>query len=258
MRGGRQRRLDFEGAVNFRDLGGYPAAGGRRTRWRTLYRSDSLADLSSADIEKLGALGLRTLIDFRLPTERQLKPNRLPPGESVKVVELGFVPKGTLDMLGKVRNGSIDSQEVERLVIAQYRLFPVDHNEEYRRAFEIAAQPEGYPLLIHCTSGKDRTGFGIAALLMAVGVPREIVLQDYDLTNQYRRSVPQLFGPNTSEALVRTLLSAQPQYMQAALDEIDRIYGSFEQYVETGLGLGAAARARLVDLLTEPDADGAS
>jgi protein-tyrosine phosphatase len=256
MHGGQQRRLDFEGAVNFRDMGGYPAADGRRTRWRRLYRSDSLADLSPADIEKLGALGLHTLIDFRLPAERQLKPNRLPPGESLKIVELGFVPAGTLDMLGKVRDGSIDSEEVKRRVTAQYRLLPVDHNGEYQRVFEIASQAEGYPFLIHCTSGKDRTGFGVAALLLSVGVPREIVLEDYGLTNQYRRPVPQLFGPNTSEAVVRTLLSAQPQYLQAALDEIDSVYGSFDRYVEKGLGLGAAGRARLVDLLTEPDAGG--
>jgi protein-tyrosine phosphatase len=91
-------------------------------------------------------------------------------------------------------------------------------------------------------------------LLLAVGAPREIVLQDYDLTNQYRRPVPQLFGPNTSEAVVHMLLSAQPQYLRAALAEIDAVYGSFDAYVEKGLGLGAEGRARLVELLTEPDA----
>jgi protein-tyrosine phosphatase len=254
MHGGQQRRLDFEGAVNFRDMGGYPAAGGRRTRWRRLYRSDSLADLSRIDIEKLAALGLHTLIDFRLPAERQLKPNRLPPGESVKTVELGFLPAGTLEMLRKVRDGSIDSAGIERFVISQYRLFPVDHNDEYRRLFEIASLGEDFPLLIHCTSGKDRTGFGIAMLLLAVGVPREVVLEDYDLTNQYRRPVPQLFGPNTSEAVVHTLLSAQPRYLQAAFDEIDSVYGSFDRYLVAALGLDATGRARLVELLTEPDA----
>ena len=256
MHGGQQRRLDFEGAVNFRDMGGYPVAGGRRTRWGRLYRSDSLADLTPRDIEKLAALGLHTLIDFRLPAERQLKPNRLPPGERLKIVELGFLPKGTLEMLKRVREGAIDTAEIEGFVIAQYRMFPVDHNDEYRRVFEIAAQGEDYPLLIHCTSGKDRTGFGIAMLLLAVGAPREIVLQDYDLTNQYRRPVPQLFGPETSEAVVHMLLSAHPQYLRAALDEIDAVYGSFDAYVEKGLGLGAQERARLVELLTELDAGG--
>ena len=78
MQNRRQRRLDFEGAVNFRDIGGYPAGAGRRTRWRTLYRADSLADLTPADLDRLDALGLRTLIDFRLPEERRAKPDRLP------------------------------------------------------------------------------------------------------------------------------------------------------------------------------------
>jgi protein-tyrosine phosphatase len=66
----RDRRLPFEGAVNFRDMGGYPAGAGRRTRWARLYRADNLGDLTPADLTRLDALGLRTLIDFRLPLER--------------------------------------------------------------------------------------------------------------------------------------------------------------------------------------------
>jgi len=66
----RQRRLDFEAAINFRDLAGYPAEGGRRTRWGMLFRADSLADLTEADIKRLHALDLKTLIDSRLPAER--------------------------------------------------------------------------------------------------------------------------------------------------------------------------------------------
>ena len=251
----RQRRLDFGGAVNFRDVGGYPAGDGRRTRWDRLYRSDSLADLTGEDLARLEGLGLKTLIDFRLPIERQLKPNRLPPGASIEAIELGFVPDGTLPMLQLVKSGAIDAAEIERRVIAQYRLFGIDHSAEYRRVFEVAASAESYPLLLHCTSGKDRTGFGVALLLLAVGVPLATVMQDYELTNRYRRPVPQLFGPETSEEVASILLSAQPKYLEAALEEIERAFGSFDAFLQQRLGVGAATRARLVEILTEPDPD---
>ena len=155
----RQRRLEFEGAVNFRDMGGYPAGAGRETRWHTLYRADSLADLTAADLERLQALGLRALIDFRLPEERHAKPDRLPDGHAITIIEPGFVPAGTLDMLRLVRSGTIEPHEIERRVIAQYRLFGIDHLAEYRRVMEAATRADSYPLLLHCTSGKDRTGF---------------------------------------------------------------------------------------------------
>jgi protein-tyrosine phosphatase len=255
MQAHRERRLEFEGAVNFRDVGGYAAHGGRRTRWGRLYRADSLADLTSADLVRLDGLGLSTLVDFRLPSERLAKPDRLPPDTSIKAVELGFIPEGTLPMLELVKSGSIDAAEIETRVVAQYRLYGVDHAREYREVFEIAGKAESYPLLLHCTSGKDRTGYGIAMLLLTVGVPLDIVLEDYDLTNRYRRPVPHLFGPNTSDEVAKVLLSAQSKYLEAALDEIDRRFGSFDAYLERELGVDDAARAKLNDLLTEPEAD---
>jgi protein-tyrosine phosphatase len=246
-----ERRLKFEGAINFRDLGGYPAADGRRTRWRRLFRSDSLADMSEMDLQQLADLALRGLVDFRTEDERVLKPNRLPEGACIRVLELGFLPAGTLEMLEQVRAGTISAQELERKVISQYRKFGVDHVEEYRRALNFATEADNYPLLIHCTSGKDRTGFASALLLLAVGVPRDIVLQDYDLTNLYRRDVSHLFGPKTQEDIISLLLSAQAHYLEAALEEIDRVYGSFDAYLTRTLQVDEIKRARLVELLTD-------
>jgi protein-tyrosine phosphatase len=247
-----RRRILFEGAINFRDLGGYPAEPGRQTRWNRVYRADNLAGLTQADLVLLETLGLSTLIDFRLPIERQTHPDRLPRGSSIQRVELGFVPAGTLEMLSLVKRGAIDVADLERRVIGQYRLFCIDHIEEYRQTVAIASEPDNYPLLLHCTSGKDRTGFAAALLLLAVGVPREIVIEDYTLTNLYRRPVPQLFGPETPEEVAAVLLSAQPKYLEAALEEIDRAHVSFDAYLEQALVVNEAQRERLVETLTEP------
>ncbi len=156
-------------------------------------------------------------------------------------------------MLARVRAGSITTAELEREVLGHYRLFVADHAEEYRRTVAFAAEPENYPLLVHCTSGKDRTGIASAILLLAVGVPRAVVLEDYDLTNRYRRDVSHLFGPSTPEDLISLLLSAPAHYLEAALDEMDRRFGSFDGYLAKGLGVDDAMRRRLTDLLTESD-----
>jgi protein-tyrosine phosphatase len=245
------RRLDFEGAINFRDLGGYRAAGGRHTRWRRLFRADSLADLTPADLTRLDALGLGGLIDFRTSAERALKPDRLPEGARLRKLELGFLPAGTLEMLERVRAGRIETNELERLIVGQYRKFGVEHVDEYRQALAFAADPGNYPLLVHCTSGKDRTGFAAAVLLLAVGVPREEVLEDYGLTNHYRRDVSHLFGPQTSQEIIALLLSAQTIYLESALEAIDRAHGSFDDYLRNALGVDDAMRERLFDILTE-------
>jgi protein-tyrosine phosphatase len=247
-----RRRILFEGAVNFRDLGGYRAGDGRQTRWGQVYRADNLAGLTEADLVLLESLGLKALIDFRLPMEREASPDRLPQGSSIRRIEAGFVPAGTLEMLALVKAGRMSAGELERRVTAQYRLFCVDHNEEYRQTFAVALDPGSYPLLLHCTSGKDRTGFAAALLLLALDVPRETVIEDYNLTNLFRRPVPHLFGPETPEEVTTILLSAQPKYLEAALDQVDRVYGSFDDYLEQALGVGDSDRQRLADLLTEP------
>jgi protein-tyrosine phosphatase len=87
---------------------------------------------------------------------------------------------------------------------------------------------------------------------LALGVSRETVIEDYDLTNLFRRPVPHLFGPETPEEVTTILLSAQPKYLEAAFDEIDRVYGSFDDFLWQSLGVSESDRRRLVDLMTEP------
>ena len=245
-----KRRVELEGAVNFRDLGGYPTVGGRTTRWRTMYRSDSLADLTVQDFAALEQLGIRTLCDFRLPDERARMPNRLPPGHRMNVVPIGFVPEGTLDMLSRINNGEYGPDDVERDMLVHYRKFVSEHAAEYGRVFEIVMSKHSLPFLMHCASGKDRTGFAAAAVLLAVGVPRDVVIEDYAMTNDYRRDITHLFSNTVSKTTIDALTSANPRYIEAALDEIDARFGSTADWLEA-LGVGPSDQLRLRDILTE-------
>jgi protein-tyrosine phosphatase len=240
----------MEGAVNFRDLGGYPAIGGRTTRWGIMYRSDSLANLTNQDLTVLEELGIRTICDFRIPVEVAGRPDRLPVGHGMRVVPISFIPSGALDMLAAINSGQFGPDDVEREVLGQYRRLVDDHAAEYRRVFEIILSEDALPCLVHCVSGKDRTGFVAAAVLLAVGVPRDVIIKDYAITNDYRRDLAHYFDKDVSKATLDTLTSANPRYIEAALDEIDAQFGSTAVWLES-LGMGPRDQLRLLDLLTE-------
>jgi protein-tyrosine phosphatase len=153
-------------------------------------------------------------------------------------------------MLSAIDRGQYGPADVEREVLIHYKKFVNDHASEYRRVFEIILAKDSLPLLMHCTSGKDRTGFAAAAVLLAVGVAREIIVSDYALTSDYRRDIGHLFSNAVSKQTLDVLTSANPRYIEAALDEIDARFGTTEAWLES-LGVGPSRRARLRDLLTE-------
>ena len=246
-----ERRLAFEGAVNFRDLGGYDVGAGCLTRWQRVYRSDSLGDLTERDVARLAALELHGLIDFRLPHERERHPNRLPAGAAFRSVEMGFWPDGVAEMHRQFQVGALDEAGMERATMAFYRNFPLHHAAEYRCLLETIENAAGRPILFHCVSGKDRTGFGAAVILMALGASRDVVLEDYALSSAYRRDISHLIPAGTPDAVAQAFTAANPIYLDAALTQITQTYGCVDAYLERQLGFDDKRRADLRELLTE-------
>ena len=248
-----ERRLTLSGAVNFRDLGGYRSRGGRHTAWKRLYRADALSDLTDLDLEALAKLRLRSICDFRLETERRHKPDRLPPGTSLQVHTISFAPEGTLDMWRDIKAGRLSIVEAEARMEDHYRRFAIEHAAEYRRMLDMLLTPDALPALIHCTSGKDRTGFAAAVILMALDIPRETIVEDYLLSDRYRRDLSHLFSDAADPGVVGAITQAHPRYLAAAFDAIDQRWGSEQAYLREGLGLSEAGRQKLQALLLEAD-----
>ena len=245
------RRIPLDGAVNFRDLGGYETADGRRLRWGRVFRSDSLAELSAADLSRLEGLGVRTVCDFRGEPEREHKPNR-PLGAAVTTHAIGFMPQGGDELLIAARDGSIDPTEIERRVQDIYRRFAVKHSASFAQLLELIASADALPLIYHCTSGRDRTGFASAMLLTALGVPRATIEADYALSNVYRRDLRFQVGDAVSADVMSALTQAHPDYLRAALNAIEAVHGSIETYLRDCLGVDDTRRARLREHLLEP------
>ena len=242
------RSLGLRGASNFRDLGGYTGLDGRTVQWRRLFRSDHLAGLTAQDLATLSALGVTRALDFRGVAESAAVPYALP---GVASHSLAIEPTLLQNMQNMLRAGqTITAPDMERLMQDTYRTFVHSNSPRFAELFTHVLTADA-PLVFHCTAGKDRTGFAAALILLALGVPRAVVMQDYLLTNELLRVPPTLTGWAPPEVL-DVLWRVQEDFLDSALHAVDAAYGDVTRYLETALGVGAQERAHLARLYLQP------
>jgi len=257
------RHVALERAENVRDLGGYRTTDGFTVSIGALLRAGGLSQLTDQDVERLSWLRLRTVIDFRTPGEvLSLGPDRLPAGavgvsfpvsggdlsEIYDVVETGN-PLRQFQILGEGR--------ASEFMAGIYRSFVADPRQRETFAAAIALVSDGAgPLMFHCTSGKDRTGWMAAVILLALGVPLSEVMADYLRSNaclqpSYRRLRTGLVkaGLLDDPELLRPVMEVTPGYLYAAFHEAERGYGSFESFLQRGLGIDGPRLCKLRGIL---------
>ncbi|MDO5290290.1 MAG: tyrosine-protein phosphatase [Pseudomonadota bacterium] len=235
------RSLPLAGASNFRDLGGYPGADGRAVRWRTLFRSDHLAALTPQDAHMLSALGVKRAFDFRGVAERASAAYALP---GVVQHPLPIEPTVVQRMKDLLAQGEqLTPAHTVALMQHTYRAFVHDNAPRFAALFDALLQSDA-PLVFHCTAGKDRTGLAAALILLALGVPREVVMQDYLLTNElYRMPVPA--DTRVPREVLNVLWRVQAEFLDAALLAMEQTHGSIDAYLDQALGMGQTQRQRL-------------
>jgi protein-tyrosine phosphatase len=242
----KRRHLHLEGAPNFRDLGGYATEDGHRVRWGLFFRSDNLAHLTDADLERMRELGLRLVCDFRGADERAEEPDRLPAEDPPAVAELEISDPSFSGaaLRESITSGHLDV-DLREVLIEANRLFATRFAPQYAAMFDRITRRENLPALVHCTAGKDRAGFASALILRTLGVPMETVTEDFLLTNHYTAEkiertlltirVVSLFRIDPEQ--VRPVLGVEPAYLEAAFGAIDARWGSFDAYRRDALGL---------------------
>ncbi|MFP6599779.1 MAG: tyrosine-protein phosphatase [Deltaproteobacteria bacterium] len=242
-------RIELEGAVNFRDLGGYATTGGGRVRHGRVFRSDGLHRLVASDVTKLEALGIGRVFDLRSPLEISsdgVGPFAAGAGRHVHVP--------LLELSLNVYDGQIDWQNV-------------DLNERYVEMLKVggraittifgqAAESSGPPIVFHCTGGKDRAGVVSAVLLRVLGVADDDVVADYAVSESYLGGFLEQYRDAMMEAgmdpaLIEYVTSSPPERMRHALGELDRIWGSTEEYL-AAIGLEGRTLDALRAALVEP------
>ena len=242
--------IELQGCSNLRDLGGYRAVDGRRLRMGRVFRGASLANLTDTDLVRFTALGIRTVCDLRGVSESGRAPSRLPDRNTPEIVALPIEPRVGASLRDLLARNATKGEDMYAVLQIAYSAYAGEHLPRYRRLFELLLEGGRLPLLFHCSAGKDRTGFGTALLLTALGVPRESVMADYLATNRIWRREHAL-PPDTPAALRDTLLTAHQGLLEHALTQAVDRYGSRERLMAEGLGLDAAGLGRLCDTLLE-------
>jgi protein-tyrosine phosphatase len=235
------RHFNLAGASNFRDLGGYPGKDGRAVRWRQIFRSNHLGHVTDADIEILRGLGLRSAFDFRGTEERVAAMCGV---AEIAVHSLPIEPTVVATLRARLAQGvPLSPADAVDVMRDSYRNY-VRHNTPSFRALFAHLLEDRAPLVIHCTAGKDRTGFACALILHALGVPDPLIGEDYLLTNRFYRRDPSPSG-DLPDDVTQVLGSVQASFLAAAFEAISADYGNLENYFGDGLGLGARERATL-------------
>ena len=243
----------LQGASNFRDLGGYRNAEGRRVRRGQVFRSDHLAGLTPEDHLHLQALGVRHSLDFRGKGEFTLTPYAIP---GVQRLALPIEPTVIARMQALVAQGVVPTtEETVDLMRETYRDFVNRNADTFGRFLKhLLEQPN--PQVFHCTAGKDRTGFAAALLLSALGVARATIEHDYLLTNQLYKRDARLEGQGHPHVM-KVLWQVQPEFLQAAFDAVDAQHGGMRNYLHGAIGLSPQETQALQELLLEDGQAGA-
>ena len=235
------RHFNLTGANNFRDLGGYAGKDGRTVRWRRIFRSNHLGHLTEADIAVLRGLGLKSAFDFRGAEERSAA---LCAMSEITVHSLPVEPTVVAALRARLATGGpLSPNDGIEVMRESYVGYVRQNTQRYRSLFAHLLE-DSAPLVIHCTAGKDRTGFACALILHALGVSEDVISEDYLLTNRFYRRDPSASN-DLPDDVRQVLSSVQAPFLAAAFEAVCADYGDLETYFTDGLGLGRGERAAL-------------
>jgi protein-tyrosine phosphatase len=229
------RHLPLEGTRNVRDTGGYPAAGNRRTRWRTLLRSDELTRIPPEAVDVLLRLGLRQVIDLRWPEELVISPNVFRGSDLVRYRSIPLLA---------------DDPTPHHGLAGMYRHVLDARGSQLAEVVLALLEDDGLPAVIGCAAGKDRTGVTIALLLDLCGVPRHVIVDDYAMSARYFAS-PVAHMDLDDWRHGSLVVDSPPEFMEGALEHLDERHGGARSLLRRH-GVPGPALDELVKRLTEP------
>lgn len=252
--------LRLSGAPNFRDLGGI-RAGHSRVRRGLVYRSEDLSRLSAADLELARALGVRLIFDLRAESERAVRPSLWPADPAIERVfadVLVDLRAGHSD-LGRLLAEQFDETGARRMMLQTYRMLPAAMLPKLPGLFQRLAAG-CLPALVHCTAGKDRTGFICALLLHALGAGYDDIEADYlatrdcldldDLALRSHAMALKVVGLSFSRPMLDVINGVDAGYLAASWSAIDAQYGSVARYLQRA-GVSDEVREALRERLLE-------
>ncbi len=254
--------LDIPTVPNLRDMGGYRTRDGATVAHGLVYRSDTFNPMSAEEIKKLERLNLKNDYDLRTTDEVKVKPDQIPSGVQYHLLNVLADAKSAapaqLEALlhdpqqaNELRRGG----NIEATFKEGYREFVSlpSAKQSYRTLFLSLADQQKLPAVFHCTTGKDRTGWAAAALLLLLDVPKEKVMEDFLASNEYtlpqfQHAIDGFVAGGGDRDIPVAIFGVKKEYLEASFDEMKKRYGTIENYFADGLGIEADEQKKLRDL----------
>jgi protein-tyrosine phosphatase len=251
------RSLHLADAPNFRDVGGYRTSDGKWVKMGLLYRADALDKLTDAELGTVDALGVKLVCDLRTNTERAKQPDREITGATNEQIDITGEDEQTQLITNAITSGDKAEQQrlfgdgkAAHLLIDGARVFVSGDVSRagYQKMFERIEDPANLPTVLHCTGGKDRTGWASAAILTALGVPKATVMQDYLLSNDNLKEKNDKTLAATAalidRSLIEPLIGVRKEYLDASFTEVKDKYKTFDKYL-AAVGVTKADKQKL-------------
>lgn len=253
----------LKGTPNFRDLGGLISIDNKKIKAGLLARTEGPLYLTETDTQALRNYSFQLVCDLRSDNERESAPNHWCKDTDVEL--LNFSTSADLRAKGndgwEALRGNATEEGAFRAMKHNYRSMPWVMAPHLRIMFNKIIDQDQLPVLIHCTAGKDRTGFVVALILFALNMSKETVYKDYFLTrdfldDRFSASVNEAFlatfGYSTTPEILTAIIDIHAEYLDSAFESVNEEAGSLENYLVNNLGLTPERRLALQEKLLEP------
>lgn len=245
---------------NFRTVGNIKNIEGKTLKEGKFYRSGNLYKLKKKSFDEIKELGIKEIIDLRNSKEIAQKPDNLPSGTVYKNYS-AFEDEGDqLDQAKKlVLKGKVNGSDADKRMLGFYKDY-VTENTEIIRKIVTEILDSDQPILYHCTAGKDRTGVITALILTILKFDKTTIYNDYLLSNNYRKKLVDkrlnlannlhFLYPKMDIKVLEKLSWVETDYLDAAFNEINKEFGSTDNYIQQVLGISDDKRKEYIQKYT--------
>jgi protein-tyrosine phosphatase len=257
-----EKAFEFEKLYNFRDIGGMTTSDGRKMKAGVLFRSEELSKLSNKDLETFDKLNIKAICDLRTPNEQKSKVSRIPTGKRIQLLNVSIHDKSrefTRLEFFKFLVSKSNTIDFEKIMKEMYEHMAFGCHKEIREILIFLSNQQNIPALIHCTGGKDRTGFISAIIQLLVGVPYEAVINEYLVSNQLivarmkkvENFIRWMSLFQVSPERLKPMLEVQRDYLEDVYSKIIEEYGNIETYLLVACNIPQSNLDKLKQLLIE-------